>query len=264
MAQFTTTIGLFATCERCGKELEFTEDGYCIQHATNHECSIACGYPYPYMPDSVRTDPDAAPVTEETQVAPAPEPAPVQTPAAPTGIPPQLANVLGDAAGNVAGFAELAPGIPASDQILDDMFRDAQDISTCLYVESVDCFEGTRVEVRIEPEHKKKVLTGFCADIAYYSGGTWGVGRMVRSRHARDSVWDPSTPANTMVFHTRSEFPPTKAGIKQAFDYIKEEVNRINIRGFCAECRNGERQRKRLRVRGAGVCASCVLGKVVF
>jgi hypothetical protein len=252
MAQVTTTIGLFATCERCGKELEFTEDGYCIQHATNHECSIACGYPYPYMPDSVRTDPDAAPVTEETQVAPAPEPAPVQTPAAPTGIPPQLANVLGDAAGNVAGFAELAPGIPASDQILDDLFRDAQDISTCLYVESVDCFEGTRVEVRIEPEHKKKILTGFCADIAYYSGGTRGV------------TYYPRTPANTMVFHMRSEFPPTKAGIKQAFDYIKEEVNRINIRGFCAECRNGERQRKRLRVRGAGVCASCVLRKVVF
>ena len=52
MAQVTTTTGLFATCERCGKELEFTEDGYCIQHATNHECSIAYG-----PPDSDRTGP---------------------------------------------------------------------------------------------------------------------------------------------------------------------------------------------------------------
>ena len=51
MAQVTTSTGLFATCERCGNELEFTEDGFCIQHATNHECSIA------YPPDSDRTGP---------------------------------------------------------------------------------------------------------------------------------------------------------------------------------------------------------------
>ena len=59
------------------------------------------------------------------------------------------------------------------------------------------------------------------------------------------------------------KFPDTPEGIKQAFEYLKEQVSWLKNRGFCQHCLRGERPAKRIKLVGLDFCTPCLMGRML-
>jgi hypothetical protein len=161
-------------------------------------------------------------------------------------LPSQLAQLLGDVAPAVAGFtSELAPGIPANKQVFQDMFRML--LTNDIYVPPADT-PGFQISTRITRTFKKRVITGLNARIECYTGVKHATGNI------RFNFEYPTVTAHR-------EFPFTFAGTKAAIEFLAEEANFARRRGFCSDCLAREPPKKRLRIAGTSVCATCVLRK---
>ena len=159
-------------------------------------------------------------------------------------LPPQLTHILGDLASNVSEFSELAPGIPASKEVYEDMYHYLKRQDICSDTTST---AGFRVEANILRTVKKRVTTSLHAQVECYSG-----------------VKDAGPPSYRYEIGTTvacEEFPFTVAGTRAAMDFLAEESNRAKRRGFCSDCLTHTPPRKRLRIAGTSVCAKCVLTK---
>ena len=162
-------------------------------------------------------------------------------------LPPQLAHILGDLASNVSEFSELAPGIPVSMEIYEDMFHYLKRQNICTDEPNTT---GFYVQANILRTVKKRVTTSLIAQVECYSG--------VKDR-GHPSVPDYRYELGTTV--ASEEFPFTVAGTRAAMDFLTEESNRAKRRGFCSDCLAHTPPRKRLRIAGTSVCAKCVLTK---
>ena len=159
-------------------------------------------------------------------------------------LPPQLAHILGDLASNVSEFSELAPGIPASKEVYEDMYHYLKRQDICSDTTST---AGFRVEANILRIVKKRVTTSLHAQVECYSG-----------------VKDAGPPSYRYEIGTTvayEEFPFTVAGTRAAIHFIAEEKNYAKRRGFCSDCLAQETPKKRLRIAGTKVCGVCVLTK---
>ena len=162
-------------------------------------------------------------------------------------LPPQLSRALGDAAANVEQFAELAPGIPWSPQILDGLYD--QLLDTGDYEVTITTLPGyAKITAAVACDYKRKGMQGFRAHVECYSG-------------------IPDTPPPypcEIPYRARNKcFPNSKQGLKDAFEFLKESVNQVARTGFCDDCLALERPRKRLRIQGADVCGECLLKKAI-
>jgi len=162
-------------------------------------------------------------------------------------LPPQLAHILGDSASNVSEFSDLAPGIPASMEMFEDMFHTLKRQHICMDRPSTAGFRVEASILRSVKNVKKQVITSLIAEVDCYSG-----------------VKDAGTPSYRYELGTTvasEEFPFTIAGTRDAIHFITEESNRAKRRGFCVDCLAHTPPKKRLRIAGTSVCANCVLMK---
>ena len=166
-------------------------------------------------------------------------------------LPPQLSRALGDAAASVEQFAELAPGIPWSPQILDGLYDQLLDKGG--YEVTITTLPGyAQVTAAITCEYDEKggepVILGFLADVLVFRGIP-----DTPHPHPHEHPYIPKSKC----------FPNSKQGLKDAFDFLKESVNQVARTGFCDDCLALERPRKRLRIQGADVCGECLLKKAI-
>ena len=167
-------------------------------------------------------------------------------------LPPQLSRALGDAAASVEQFAELAPGIPWSPQILDGLYD--QLLNKGRYAITITTLPGyAKIIVAIMCEFKRKkgedVIEGFQANVECCKG-------ILDTR-------PPAYPYDIPCTPQRKSFPNCKQGLKDAFEFLKESVNHVARTSFCDDCLALERQHKCLRIQGAGVCGECLLKKAI-
>ena len=162
-------------------------------------------------------------------------------------LPPQLAHILGDSASNVSEFSELAPGIPASMEMFEDMFHTLKRQHICMDRPSTAGFRVEASILRSVKNVKKQVITSLIAEVDCYSG--------VKDAGHPNYRYDSATTTAC------EEFPFTVAGTRAAMDFLTEESNRAKRRGFCSDCLAQEPPKKRLRIAGTKVCGVCVLTK---
>ena len=193
----------FSLCAHCGTAQEFDQAGFVVPHGCAYAPLVAIG------------DADE--------------------------LPKQLAGVLGDPAARVAAFTQLAPGIPASKEVIADMFRTLKTEDIVATTRDVPGF--AQIVTIIFRLFKKKEIIGLQALVRCYTG---------------------KSPGHEMPYAKLREFEFTTAGTLAAMLYLQEEVNYIKKRGFCPDCLAGRHPVKRIKIQGGGACASCVLGKTVF
>ena len=134
-------------------------------------------------------------------------------------LPPQLAAVLGDNAAMVAAYSELAPGIPASTEVFEDMFRSLKtDIVSV--VDSRN--DKMKITARINHVYKKMEIVGLEAIVSCVTG--------------LDDAGPPEHRYELRALAVTQEFPFTVAGTKAAIEYIRKETNYAKRSGFCSHC----------------------------
>ena len=121
----------FGMCEHCGVPLEFTEDGYLIYHTSG------C----PPAPDARDPGDAARAIQDPSETSPK------------EALPPQLCRRLGDAAPRVADFCEMAPGIPRSAEILDDVLS-GTDLNRYWELDSARA-DGMKIQLRYDVDIRK-------------------------------------------------------------------------------------------------------------
>ena len=160
-------------------------------------------------------------------------------------LPPQLALMLGDVAGNVAACAEMAPGVPWSNAILDEMVEDlgyfqknypTPDGSTHVTVSIVSS------QMRLKGETRSEYEVSVCA------------------RKAPDIEEAQAPRAHGLG---TSRFPRTREGLREALEFGRAKVNRWMRTGFCKPCADATPPRKRQKLQHASECADCLAGRVM-
>ena len=167
-------------------------------------------------------------------------------------LPPQLAQTLPEpAAEMVSQLCEMAPGIPWSNQILDDMMETLKNNATSSKLAlspPVDGITTIEADLFCDYQRVKKGKTEICgirAVVHYYCGR--------QNQHGSEH---PGTFAKS--------FPMDRTGLKMAIEFLQASVQNVKRRGYCETCLTSEPPLKRLRVGGSGSCSSCVLQKAVF
>ena len=171
-------------------------------------------------------------------------PPPTATEAA-VQLPPQLAAALGDNAARVADMCFLAPGVPWSNQLLDDMLADVRQCGT---IEFTNGRNGVIIKVTLLGQ----VLSA--------------TRRRPLKENLRATIYtrrrsDP--PVQMSYYKDSSDQPFTRAGLRKTIEWCQENANNVFRRGFCDPCLDGRRPAKRLRVSGSQVCSSCLLGQSI-
>jgi hypothetical protein len=175
------------------------------------------------------------------------------------GLPLQLVQTLPEpAAASVSQLCEMAPGIPWTNQILDDMVEALKD-QPCIPsqltlslpvngimsspVGGITKFEAFLFCARRKV--KKEMKTEIRAVVNYYCG--------VQNQHG---IQCPARFEKT--------FPMDRTGIKKAIEFLQASVQNLKRKGLCETCMTREPPLKCLRVGGSGFCSSCVLQKALF
>ena len=172
-------------------------------------------------------------------------PLPTATEAAAQSLPPQLAAALGDNAARVADMCFLAPGVPWSNQLLDDMLADVRQCGT------IDFTNGRNgVIIRV-------VIRGQVQHATRRRPRTENLEASIYARRRTDPVIQMSS------YKDSSDQPFTRAGLRKTIEWCQENANNVFRRGFCDPCLDGQRPAKRLRVSGSQVCSSCLLGQSI-
>ena len=159
-------------------------------------------------------------------------------------IPPQLARKLSNHATAVQEFCNMAPGIPWTNQMLDDM------------LESLTA-EGI-VSMRVDMTPPVNGLTSICGTLLICEAK---VKKAIIARATFD--WQAvDIPEKGQIHEKRFDFD--RKGLKDAICFVQQKAQNIKRRGLCETCLTAERPRKRLRVGDTGLCTKCLLQKAVF
>lgn len=174
----------FGMCEHCGAPLEFTESGYLIYHTNG--CPPAPG----------AGDPGATPEPLGNKAA----------------LPPQLCQALGDAAPKVAEFCEMAPGVPWSAELLDDMLS-GSDLYYRFWRLKSGRADGMEIhmsyEVATRKANKQQIKE---------------IRTRILTKMPREGM--------TCGFACR-EFPFDRAGLRHAIEFTQSAVNKLRRKGVC-------------------------------
>ena len=156
----------------------------------------------------------------------------------------QLQNVLpGTAAEIVNNCCEMAPGVPWSNLVLDDMLKTLKDAGA-LRNEKRDTpgFYSVESSILFETKTIKKVETfQLRACVCWY-------------KTKEDWNPHPEYRYRLPVYASQTWHPYTRAGLKAAILKVQEVTQDVVRRGPCEECP----PRKRLRVGNSGVCGECL------
>ena len=168
-------------------------------------------------------------------------------------LPPQLADVLSDNASNVAEMCFLAPGIPWSNQLLDDTLDDVLDAQQRQDDNRLvaECIRGGT--------HVRAAIVCVATVAHRYQPGKMLLEASVYAK----SETDPYDIVHNGVQHEAPPQPADRAGLRKQIEWCQQKTNNIFRRGFCAPCYDPEgnveqRPRKRLRVGGAQMCSQCM------
>ena len=156
-------------------------------------------------------------------------------------IPPQLARAIPeDAAAVVQEFCMMAPGIPWSSQILDDLLSTSGNSIIGSRIEFTPPVGGlTKIDADIvltERSKKKKII----AFVNYHCGN------------------------DNYPNKIEKVFEFDRDGMKAAICFLQETVQNVKRRGLCETCLEGKPATKRLRVGDTGFCSWCLLAKAVY
>ena len=162
-------------------------------------------------------------------------------------IPPQLACKLSDHAAAVQEFCNMAPEIPWTNQMLDDMLDSLNEtVGVSTEMQMTPPVHGlTKIHAQIMVfswKLKKKVKRDIRAIVSYY-GGMRGF----------------EIPNNL-----EKNFDFDRAGLRNAICFLQKHTQNVKRRGLCEACLTGERPTKRLRVSDTNLCSHCLLKKAVF
>ncbi len=165
-------------------------------------------------------------------------------------IPPQLDNVLpGPALLSVNAMCEMAPGIPWSNQILDDLMDTLSNSNIFQGINLSPSVGGiTRLDVGLFHQRTKvkgKWKMEISARVYYYCS----------NQHQRGH----ESPQSKVTI-----FPLERTGVKAAIEFLQATVQNIKRRGLCEPCRTLEPPMKRLRIGSSGLCATCLVKKVTI
>ena len=149
-------------------------------------------------------------------------------------IPQQLARELSDPAIAIQEFCNMAPGIPWSNQILDDMLETLEVLEVVSMRTETPGNGLTAISGSLFRARTRKKKT-FFAMVSFDFGGI-----------------------------QEKEFQFDRKGLKEAICFMQQKVQNIKRRGLCEPCNTGEHPKKRLRVGDTGLCASCLLQKSVL
>jgi hypothetical protein len=160
-------------------------------------------------------------------------------------LPPQLEQTLPEtAAASVSQFCEMAPGIPWSNQTLDDMVETLKENS----VLSKTTWGSASINAsifRFFKMVKKEEKVELKAHVSYCSG------------HRVNGY-------ETAELFAEKKFPLDRNGVKESIEFLQKGVQNLKRRGMCEPCLALERPVKRIRVGETGLCASCLMRRAVF
>lgn len=162
-------------------------------------------------------------------------------------IPQQLAEELSDPAVAVQEFFNMAPGIPWTNQILDDMLETLGNQKlVCMFNKMTPPVHGltqfTTYLVTKEEKVKKTTKRQIEASVQY---------------ETTKIIFDVG-----QIYEKRFDFD--RKSLKDALCFMQQTVQNIKRRGVCETCNTGERPKKRLCVADTGLCSSCLIHKAVF
>ena len=158
-------------------------------------------------------------------------------------LPPQLAAALGDQASSVAELCFLAPGVPYSAQLLDDMLADISSDGLVAECEA----GGTRVCATV---HRYEI------DGTRTRPGKVGLTARVQGKRAADP-----TPIVREPCRSSPDQPADRAGLRAQLEWCRRASSDFIRRGFCDACYDLDPPAKRLRVGGSRECAQCVFSR---
>jgi hypothetical protein len=165
-------------------------------------------------------------------------------------IPPQLDHVLpGPALLSVNEMCEMMPGIPWTNQILDDLVDTLRD-TNIFQVNNLSPPVGGITAITVGLYHERTRVKGkrkmeISARVFYYCSA--------QSHRGHEN------PATKVTI-----FPLDRTGVKAAIEFLQATVQNIKRRGMCEPCRTLEPPVKRLRVGNSGLCASCLVKKIAL
>ena len=169
-------------------------------------------------------------------------PPPTATEAA-VQLPPQLAAALGDNAARVADMCFLAPGVPWSNQLLDDILADLRYSGSITFLsERGGVVARVMLMAQVQLATRRRPRTETLLATIYTRRSTDAAAQMSLYRDLPDQSFN-------------------RAGLRKMIEWCQENVNNVHRRGFCNPCLDGQRPAKRLRVSGSQVCSTCLLGQ---
>ena len=170
-------------------------------------------------------------------------------------FPPQLAKMLPpDTAMNVAGYMELIPGIPWTKSLMEDLLHQIRGTGCgCGFAPALTSVPGYgKIEIvmttctrKQRRKGKEEEITSIYTSVRCYRGV---------------NDYPPDRPSTEHAYSAgEKDFPYTEQGIMHAFEFVKSTLQYLKNRGFCADCLQLERPRKRIRLMDAEVCGQCLL-----
>ena len=162
-------------------------------------------------------------------------------------LPPQLEQTLPEtAAASVSQFCEMAPGIPWSNQTLDDMVKTLKENSVLSKTTTAPGFAQINATIfHFHKMVKKEEKVELKAHVSYCSR------RRVNGYEAAE-------------LFAENNFPLDRNGVKESIEFLQKGVQNLKRRGMCESRLALERPVKRIRVGETGLCASCLMQRAVF
>ena len=167
---------------------------------------------------------------------------------------PLASSVPDNVASSIASFCELAPGIPSTQQLLDDMLETMETDAICARTTDVPGF--ARIEAYACKVARKAqggpVTTELQAKVIFEAGAINDA-----PPHYQLEYEHPTTAGE-------KRFPNNRDGMKGALEFMQTTVHNLKRRGLCGQCLAMARPAKRLRIGGSGLCSACLLKRAVF
>ena len=165
-------------------------------------------------------------------------------------LPPQLNEMLGDAAPKVASFAELVRGVSWTQQLMEDVSHRLRDFGAFRVVLDVPGFAKIHVLlIHCTRKQKKQELRELHAEVSCC--------RRVLDRPQHSPIAEHPLVTDFKIF------PDTPQGAKPAIEFLRASVQHLSRRGFCKTCLQLERPKKRIRLQSCDVCGECLLKRAL-
>ena len=166
-------------------------------------------------------------------------------------LPPQLNEMLGDAAPKVASFAELVRGVSWTQQLMEDVSHQLRNFGAFrVALDDIPGFAEINVLlIHCTRKQTKQELRELHAEVSCC--------RRVLDRPQHSSIAEHPLVTDFKIF------PDTPQGAKAAIEFLRASVQYLSRRGFWETCLQLERPKKRIRLQSCDVCGECLLKRAL-